>query len=190
MRPASHTFTSSVKFFFWIRYVVCSIVVLQPESGRVPRKIRVEPFCSQTLMLSPLCSQQRSKLTSASPVDLPSEDGFSISDFPFCSVFRIYKSRSSLRGFPSVTVILWLLYGFRVGSDRTSEVMAEYGIAMSISFLVIALTAMSAMSEKMADVFLSELSGGGQRGGLGSHLIPPSPLSQWASERICEKRNH
>ena len=37
---------------------------------------------------------------------------------PLCSVLRIYKSRSSLRGSPSVTVILWLLYGFRIGSDR------------------------------------------------------------------------
>ena len=172
----------SCTVFFVIPAGRCSIqfcsAVLQLESRRVPVRIRGETTCFQTLMLSPLFSRQRSKLTPASPVDLPSEDGFSSSDFPVCSVFRIYKSRSSQRGSPSVTVILWLLYGFRVGSDRTSEVMAEYGIAMSISFLVIALTAMSVMSEKMADVFLSELSGGGQRGGLGSHLIPPSPLSQ------------
>ena len=76
-----------------MRHPVCS-AVLQPESRRVPQRIREESTCSQTLMLSPLCSQQRSKLTSASPVDLLAEDGFSFIGFSI--LFKFFLLNFSL----------------------------------------------------------------------------------------------
>ena len=99
---------------------------MQHESRGVPRRIRVEPFCSQTLMLSPLCSQQCSKLTSASPVDLLAEDGFSIIGFSILFSFPRLQSSCPLGGLlPLQSFVAFIRFSDRIGSVINSSPLSS-----------------------------------------------------------------
>jgi hypothetical protein len=63
----------------------------------------------------PLCSQQRSKLSSASPVDLPAEDGFYFIGVSILFSFPHLQSSCRLGAFFRYVICS---FGFRIGSDR------------------------------------------------------------------------
>ena len=70
-------------------------------------------------MLSPLCSQQCSKLTSASPVDLLAEDGFSIIGFSILFSFPHLQSSRPLGGLlPLQSFVAFLRFSDRIGSGH------------------------------------------------------------------------
>ena len=115
MRPASHTIT--VFLFFRSPQGVAasssSAQLVQPESRRVPQRIRDESTCSQTLMLARCAASAAASLlsTPASSVDLPSEDGFSSTCAEVGALFRSPLPLFSVR----------VSYQFRIGSERSSS---------------------------------------------------------------------
>ena len=68
-------------------------------------------------MLSPLCSQQCSKLTSASPVDLLAEDGFSFIGLSILFSFPHLQSSCPLAGLlPLQSFVAFIRVSDRIGS--------------------------------------------------------------------------